>query len=600
MNTKELYLERLNKYGSIVEKLNKLSERLSTARLVTFIAGFLATILAFVYLNSLYGFITLLVSLVLFIYMVVKHQKVIDEAARYSNLVEINRRCILRTDGSWMDFKDGGQKYINPEHPYSGDLDIFGHASLFKWINTANTYYGNEALRHLLEGPEKELEKIKRRQGAVKELAEKIDFCQNVQCEGMIVPDVLNDPEELLKFAEDKSKLFGRKLTAQIFYIMPELTMLSIVICFFDRTVSAYIPLFLLMVQLIINIIGFGKTKTILVTVNNYKKRIKAYQKMLEVIENQDFKDEYLTELKSRLFSKGKPSSSQIKSLEKIAEAIDLGDGSVVALILNLLVFWNFHCVFALENWREKSGTSIRTWLNTVGMFEALSSLALISQMNPDWAFPAFTNKKVSIAAERMGHPLIHENKRISNSVEIDNRICVVTGSNMSGKTTLLRTIGINLVLAYAGTAVCAGKFECSIMDIYTSMRVSDDLSGGISTFYAELLRIKKIIEYSKKREPMIFLIDEVFRGTNSRDRVIGARNVVLNLDRDWIMGLISTHDFELCELEKGKDSRIVNYHFTETYDKDEIKFDYVLRHGRCSTTNARYLMKMVGIDIMD
>ena len=170
----------------------------------------------------------------------------------------------------------------------------------------------------------------------------------------------------------------------------------------------------------------------------------------------------------------------------------------------------------------------------------------------------------------------------------------------MSGKTTLLRTIGINLVLAYCGAPVCASSLECSLMDIYTSMRISDDLSSGISTFYAELLRIKMMIDVSHKKQDMIFLIDELFRGTNSRDRIIGATSVLKNLNKNWIIGLISTHDFELCNLENETGSKIVNYHFTENYVDNEIHFDYKLRHGRCTTTNAKYLMKMVGIELYD
>lgn len=600
MDPKEIYLKRFKEYSDIVSQLDKQSGFYSTLRLVSFVGGFVLTILAFVYISSFYGFITMTLSLVLFVFLVVKHQLIIDKARRYGNLAQINKRCISRMDGSWTEFSDRGTEYINPEHVYSNDLNVFGHASLFQWLNTSNTFYGYETLRHLLECPEKKKDQITKRQNAIKELAGKIDFCQSMQCEGMSVEDSSKDPGKLLKFSEDKTKIFRKKLAAQMFYVLPELTILSIVICFIDSSVSIYIPLLLLLVQAIINIVWMGKLKLTLSPVNFYKGKIKVYQKMIEMIEKEEFKDEYLNELKSKLYDKKKPASARIKGLERIVDAIDVGEGSIVAIILNFLVFWNFHCVFALESWRARSGRSIRTWLETIGMFEALASLALVPQMNPAWTFPVISKKQVSFTADKMAHPLIYESKRICNSINMDNQICVVTGSNMSGKTTLLRTIGINLVLAYAGTAVCAKEMECSVMDIYTSMRVTDDLSGGISTFYAELLRIKMIIDHSRKKQPMIFLIDEVFRGTNSVDRVTGARNVVLNLDKDWIIGLISTHDFELCGLEQEKGSRVVNYYFTETYSNNEIRFDYVLRRGRCKTTNAKYLMKMVGIELVD
>lgn len=226
--------------------------------------------------------------------------------------------------------------------------------------------------------------------------------------------------------------------------------------------------------------------------------------------------------------------------------------------------------------------------------------MAVIGQMYPEWAFPVFSGKGLKFAAEGLGHPLIPKDVCVRNDFEINNGACVITGSNMSGKTTLLRTVGINLVLAYSGAPVFAHKLECSVMDIFTSMRVHDDLNRGISTFYAELLRIKMIIDYSHKEQPLIYLIDEIFMGTNSLDRIAGARSVLKNLSKSWIIGLISTHDFELCDLEHESSVKIKNYHFTEKYINNEIKFDYKLRPGRSKTTNAKYLMKMVGIELMD
>ena len=558
------------------------------------------TILSFIYLGILYGFLSLGIFIVVFVYFIYKHQKIIDNANRYKNLIEINKKSISRMDGNWIKFSEEGQNYVDVTHTYSGDLDIFGHASLFQWINSANTFFGKEVLRNLFEKPNKDIDQIKKRQGAIIELAAKLDFCQKLQGEGLNASEFSTDPEELLKFSENKSSLFRKRWVSYIFYILPEITIASMIICFFDRTVSIYIPFILIVIQSIINLIGFKSAVKVLNTISDYKIKIKVYQSLLSTIEKEDFKDEYLKSLKAELYCKDKSACSQIKSLEGIANAVDLKFNPLFYFVFNILIFWNFHCVLALENWKESSGASLRTWLEVVGKFEALASLAGISQMNPNWAIPEFVPKRIALSGIEMGHPLIIEEKRVCNNVKMDDNICIVTGSNMSGKTTLLRSIGINLVLAYAGAPVCAKKFVGCIMDIYTSMRLSDDLNSGISTFYAELLRIKMIINNSKKEQPMIFLIDEVFRGTNSRDRVIGARNVLLNLNKSWILGLISTHDFELCELENGNGGRIINYHFTETYSKNSITFDYKLRTGRCTTTNAKYLMRMVGIDILE
>ncbi|ABN51486.1 MAG TPA: DNA mismatch repair protein MutS [Hungateiclostridium thermocellum] len=600
MNTKQMYLKRMRQYSDNAEKLERRSGMYSTIRLVTFAAGTFFTVLAFMYLSNVHGFISMGVFFVLFLFLVAKHQKVIDETLKYRTLAEINKRCVARMEGTWTEFEDKGEEYADPNHMYSKDLDVFGHGSLFQWINTTNTFFGRERLRRLLEFPEKEAGQIRKRQNAVKELSKKIDFCQSLQCEGMMAQNASKNPDKLLDFCEDGTKLFRNKLAEQLFYILPELTIVFLVICWLDSSVSLYIPFFLLGVQAVINIVLHGRVSSILGPVSRYKNEIKVFYKMIELIEKKEFEDEYLIELKSRLFDKKKPASEQIKDLEKIVEATDIGKGYIVEILLNFFLFWNIHCVFALERWKAKAGKAIRIWLETIGDFEALASLALVAQMNPEWAFPEISDRKVCFNAVDMGHPLINEGKRVCNSINMDNKICIVTGSNMSGKTTLLRTVGVNLLLAYAGTAVCAKKMTCSVMDICTSMRVVDDLNEGISTFYAELLRIKMIIDHSRMKKPMIFLIDEVFRGTNSLDRVTGARNVLLNLDKDWVIGMISTHDFELCNLEKGREGRIVNYHFAETYTNNEIKFDYILRRGQCKKSNARYLMKMVGIELLD
>lgn len=601
MDVDEKYRKRVEENRFKQLELESNSERLSRLRLFIFLGGFALTAFAFsTYDEKVYGAVLAVVSLAVFIFLVIKHEEVINEAKRYRNMVEINEKCILRMEGSWEDFSDDGAEYVNPNHNYTNDLDIFGHASLFQWINTAKSYSGRETLRALLENPEKDISSIRQRQDAVKELSSKLDFCQRLQCEGMGDDKLRNDPEDILGYAESRSKFFSKRWLKWVFFVLPGLTILSFFVWYFGRSNFFYAPLLLLSLQAIIILLGYKKINDVLETVYSYKTKVAVYQRLLEVIEKEEFHDSYLRSLQSTLFHGSETASQDIKRLDSIAGAVGLRYNALVHFVFNIILLWDFHCALALENWQEKSGISLRLWLNTIGCMEALSSLALISQLNPKWAFPDFSEEMTLLAAEELGHPLISNQKRVANDFVINNQISIVTGSNMSGKTTFLRTIGINLVLAYAGAPVCAKKLKCSLMDIFTSMRIEDDLHGGISTFYAELLRIRMIIENSKKEKAMIYLIDEVFRGTNSTDRVIGARNVLLNLDKTWIIGLISTHDFELCNLEKENNSRVKNYHFMETYTDNKINFDYKIRPGRCTTTNAQFLMKMVGIEIMD
>lgn len=592
--------KRWQDYISKTEKLDKYSDRLSSLRLYCFLIGALLTGMIFYYSGPISGFILLSISLSTFLCLVLKHDKVIRQANRYRYMAEINHKCVQRLEGDWTCFDDDGKEYADPQHRYIDDLDIFGRSSLFQWLNTSNTYQGRAFIRDWLENPLQDRARITERQKAVQELALKLDWTQDLQCLGMGAANFKKNPENLFAYAENAEQLFSKAWIRAIFYILPVMTIASFILGYGARSVSIYIPLVLFGLQFIVNIWGNRRVNRILDTVHTYKNKLSVYQGLFEHIEKETFREPYLLELQSGLFNQDEPASQQIKGLDKIVGAIGFKYNPIIYFILNNVIFMDFHCVFALERWRAKSGSYLRKWVYHLGIYEALSSIALLAQLNPHWCYPEFDQNKLFINAEDIGHPLIAEKNRVANQLSVENQICVVTGSNMSGKTTLLRTIGVNLVLAYAGAPVCAGHFACSIMDIFTSMRINDDLNSGISTFYAELLRIKMIIDYAQNRVPMIFLIDELFRGTNSRDRVAGARNVLMNLNKDWIIGLISTHDYQLCDFEDEPGGRIKNYHFIETYSDDAIQFDYRLRSGPCKTSNARYLMRMIGIDILD
>jgi hypothetical protein len=332
--------------------------------------------------------------------------------------------------------------------------------------------------------------------------------------------------------------------------------------------------------------------------VYSFQKSLAAFRNMFLLIESEQLKDDYLSTLKSELYNQAEPASICMKRLERISDAINFRYNLIFYFIFNLFLFWDFHCAVYLERWKIQNAKKIRTWFETIGAFEALTSLSVISHIHPEWGFPELQDHGMKIHAQDFGHPLIQSEKCVRNDIEIDKYSCIITGSNMSGKSTFLRAIGMNLVLAYAGTAVCARKFRCSIMDVYTSMVIRDDLINGISTFYAELTRINMILKQADKGQPMLYLIDEIFRGTNSLDRIAGAQVVLRELSKKNVIGLISTHDFELCGLEKDPGLNFRNYHFEEQYIQGRIEFDYKLRSGRCTTSNARYLMNMVGIHV--
>ncbi len=590
--------ERSRKYTELVTEKAKNANRLSNLRLVAFLLGAAAAIWAFAKMGVFTGAAATLIALVFFIYLVMQHKRVAKELAGLKCKAEINKMYMERLGTGWTSFDDCGREFSDPSHRYADDLDIFGPKSLFQWISAARTHYGRIKLRDLLAAPDKDLSSIKRRQEAVRELIQKLDFCQELQSEGMQAKGVAEDPEKLLEYAEKNMGGYTKKGFINIFYVLPFLLVLSFVLWSLGGPVPFFVPVLLLTLQMAIFAAGYKRNAEICSAVYGMRRQLGAYANLLRRIENEEFACDHLNELKKKLFTADSPSSASLKKLDGIVNAVDLKYSTVLHFLLNVILLWDYHCAFALEEWKEQYGVNIRNWLETVGEMEALSSLAVIGHLHPEWAWPELSEGKPGFAAVMIGHPLIREEECVRNNFVLESGACVITGSNMSGKTTLLRTVGINLVLAYAGAPVFAERLECGIMDVFTSMRVQDDLSGGISTFYAELLRVKTIIDYSHRELPMIYLIDEIFMGTNSPDRITGARSVLKNLSRKWIIGLISTHDFELCELEQESKASVKNYHFTEKYIDNEIKFDYKLRPGRSTTTNAKYLMKMVGIDL--
>jgi len=251
----------------------------------------------------------------------------------------------------------------------------------------------------------------------------------------------------------------------------------------------------------------------------------------------------------------------------------------------------------SLENWRERNGDKLEEWLKVMHEIDALNSICNLSFENEDWTYPIISNDN-EIEGINIGHPLLGK-KAVRNTFSLlgEKKVSLITGSNMSGKSTFLRTLGVNLVLSYIGAPVCADKFSCGIMNIYTCMRTKDNLEESISSFYAEILRIKILIEASKRGEKIFFLLDEIFKGTNSKDRHTGAIVLIKQLIEYGGVGLVSTHDLELCDLERENKS-IINYNFREFYENDKIKFDYILRRGKSETQNAIHLMKLAGIDI--
>jgi len=589
------YNKLKEKYQAMIERQTHTINLISNIRLVVFLIG---TVLGIYFLvkksYGLFGW-DLGVFLIFFIPLIILHNHYLNKRNYSIVLLKINEESLKRIHGEWNSFTDDGSEFLDDSHNYSQDLDIFGPGSLFQFINTTITYLGRRKLREFLISPTRSAEEIINRQEAVQELTQKLGWRQQYQAEGML-ESTIQDPQALFLWANSTEGFYRNPRVIFIFRFIPAITIIIGILTFLNPETRYYTLIAALVIQYIILKINANQRGAILGVAYKYTENIKAYHKMLILLEQEDYSSRHLQHLKNRLKSQGLTAGEQIRKLEKIVEAIANRQNQLY-IFFNIVLLLDYQFVFALEKWKEKSGTNLQVWLDIIGEFEALSSLAVLSHDYPEWRTPQISVEGPVFTAEAMGHPLL-VNSGVANNLKFEppEKILLITGSNMSGKSTLLRTVGTNLVLAYAGGNVCAKMFKCSIMDIYTCMRINDNLEKNISSFYAELLRIKMIIKAVEEGQTIFFLLDEIFKGTNSIDRHTGAKVLIKKLSKAKLLGLVSTHDLELGVLEK-ESNQIKNYHFQEYYQNNEIRFDYKLRPGVSNTRNAAFLMRMAGIE---
>lgn len=590
------YDKKVKSYEEIIKKQNKSVSTIGYLRLVTFIIGLAVTYYTFSIKSYFISVGVFVLALGIFIYLIIIHNKEIEKRKYSISLRRINEKALKRLNGEWKSFEDDGNEFKQDSHNYSADLDIFGKSSLFQWINCSKTFMGRQELKDRLTNPLSSVLEIKKTQEALKELSCNLEFRQQFEAEGMMISDKSENPEKLYKWAEEKIELYTKPFLNAVVRILPVITMIAIILSFtvLKNFRCASIAI---LIQIICLLLGSKERNSSLVDIYKYKTSIKIYYSMISLLSKNDFKCDYLKNLKNKL---GAADSGALTAFKKLFDVCDKVSerNNMVYIIINILFLWDYRCIIKLEKWKFKYGSGLKKWLDIIGEIEALNSISNIIYENPSWAIPSVSDGVFKIKADSIGHPLLGD-KKVCNTVSMENpkSILLITGSNMSGKSTFLRTIGINLVLSYIGSCVCAKGFECSLMEIYTCMRISDNLENNISSFYAEILRIKMINTRVKENKKVFFLLDELFKGTNSIDRHIGASALIKQLGNNGAAGIVSTHDLELCDLEKEY-PKIKNYHFQEYYANNELKFDYKIRNGASVTRNAMYLIKLAGIDI--
>ncbi len=533
--------------------------------------------------------------IIIFLFLIFYHNNIFEHKKRLDLLIGVNEKGLKRISGKFKDFDDNGSEYLDDKHSFINDLDVFGNNSIFQYINSTVTKGGREELVKLLKKEENlNSSEIKEKQGAIKELGRKVAWRQKLIIEGNLKKSKDVDLSSLIKWSKEKEDSGPLRVVIACTFIL-------VTICSIYLAITGIIPESFLMLDFMVNFIVVKILSKSMVKelslFESMKNSVDAYSKILALIESEDFNSLYLKKLSNKLKSDKSSCKEEMKKISNIVDWAGNSSHNAYYFILNILLFSDIFLIRSLEQWREKNGENLEKWLKVMHEMDALSSIANLSFENQDWTYPVILDEN-EIEGVNIGHPLLGD-KTVRNTFSLikEQKVSLITGSNMSGKSTFLRTLGVNLVLSYIGSPVCADKFSCGIMNIYTCMRTKDNLEESISSFYAEILRIKILIEACKNGEKIFFLLDEIFKGTNSKDRHIGAIVLIKQLIKYGGVGLVSTHDLELCDLEK-ENKNIINYNFREYYENDKIKFDYILRKGKSKTQNAIHLMKLAGIEI--
>jgi hypothetical protein len=544
-----------------------------------------------------------------FVVLVVAHERLLREAERGKRAARYYERGLARLDNAWAGGGEDGARYLDPAHPYARDLDLFGKGSLFELLCAARTHIGEDTLAHWLLHPAPP-EAVQARQRAVEELRLRVDLREDL---AIVAEEARTgvDPASLAAWGEAPPLLTegGRAgvwaltaagLAGAAAFLLSNAASLHL-IHLPDAAIGGLWDFFL--VALVVN--GFflyrfrQRVGAVVQAVEEAAHELKLLSGTLARLERESFDSPLLAALRASLDVQGDPPSKRLAQLGRLTDCLDSRDHLLVRMA-EPFVFWTTHLAFAVEDWRRGSGKAVRRWLTVLGATEALCSLARHAFEHPADPFPEFVEGGPWLEAEGMAHPLLAEDRVVRNDVRLGDglRVLIVSGSNMSGKSTLLRTLGVNVALAQAGAPVRARRLRLSPLAVGASIQLSDSLQGGISRFYAEILRLRQILDLTAAQLPVLFLVDEFLHGTNSHDRRIGAEALVRGLVERGAVGLITTHDLALADIVETLGTRAANVHFEDRIEEGRICFDYVLRPGVVRKSNAIELMRSVGLEI--
>ena len=592
----EFYNQRLDLLQTDFNRLQKKKLVLGRLRLAAIAAVALSLYFLLPY-GIWYALVSGILLLALFARLVLADLKNKSSIEHLKHLIKINEDELNAIENNYYHFKDGSE-HIPKEHFYANDLDIFGHASLFQFINRTGSEMGSSTLANWLSN-QSGREIILERQAAVKELSKQTAWRQELQAYGAAEKIQNSTVDRLEKWLAGDYIFIKNKIWRAASYLIP-LTMFIVLILNLTDVIGNHTRNYFLLAAALFAFYVSKKVMPLHQQVSKMTDELEVLNKSIKLIEGTDFKSVFLQDLKNQFIQHGDKASAQINQLKKILERLDLRFNFIVFIPLDVLLQWDLQQAIALEKWKKRNHSNVLQWFSVLGEFEAINSFSTLSFNNPDWCFPNLKEEHFFIEGKAIGHPLIKEDKCVNNPVKIvhTGELMLVTGSNMAGKSTYLRSIGVNTVLAMAGSPVCAEYFCLSPVQIISSMRIADNLEESTSTFYAELKKLKTIIDKVNNNEKVFILLDEILRGTNSLDRHTGSAALIKQLIKNHAACIIATHDVELAKMKEDYPGNIMNYHFDVQVSNDELYFDYRLKTGICTSLNASILMKKIGIEL--
>lgn len=532
-----------------------------------------------------------------FLFILAKHLNNNDAIKNLQRLIQISK-TELEILGHHFTHLADGEEFKPEHHDYANDLDIFGRASLYQYINRCTSEQGRNLFATWLLNPSS-TKTISERQEAIKELSHQLEWRQQLQSYGIAHALAIDTENKIKNWIKEPTKFIDKPLWKLLRFIFPAISFTILGLHIFGvLSSSAFYPLIVLMLAISLGISRM--TTPEYAKLNKTAPQLETLAFSVAWIEKGTFKSKLLVELQNNYINKTIRASQTIKTLKSILDRTDIRLNPLVFIPLNTFAFWDLQQVLILEKWKKENKQHIGDWFHSLAEIESLSSMGNLSFNHPGWAFPTISEKNGTLTAESLGHPLIPEEKLVTNSfsTEESEGLNLITGSNMAGKSTFLRSVGVNIVLAMMGSAVYAKSFTVSNMKAISSMRVSDNLEENTSTFYAELKKLKEVIEAVYKNEKVFLLLDEILRGTNSADRHTGSKALIKQLIHHNAVGLIATHDLELAKLATDFPGKLHNYHFDVQVAGDELYFDYKLKRGVCTSMNASLLMKKIGIEL--